>query len=384
MRRAGDQLRINAQLVDAATGFERWSQTFDRKFDDVFAIQSSIANEVASALRARLATSDTSVTGGTRDPTALDAYLKGRQLFDLQSGDGVYRQALEAFDAAIAADPQYAAAHAARARTLAVIANQFAKGAPMRALHSEALAGARRAVALAPRLPDTQATLGYALYSQLDFRAAAKAYAAAGMNVGDDADLLIRLGSFKARMGDVAGGTALLERAALIDPLNPRVPRTQALVYYAAGRRADAVAAAGRALALNAAVTNAHAVIGDCRFAEGDYAGALAEYRREPAASPRLQGIANTEYRLGHVAEARAAFDKLVAELGDNSLYQQAVVRAVWGDTEAAVQALLAARRAEDNGLSLLRSDPLLANVRRDPRIVALMAELGFPPFPAA
>jgi hypothetical protein len=69
----------------------------------------------------------------------------------------------------------------------------------------------------------------------------------------------------------------------------------------------------------------------------------------------------------------------MVAEMGDNSSYQQAQVLAAWGDKEGAVRALQAAVAAQDNGISQLRGDPMLASVRGDPRVVRIMAEVGFP-----
>jgi TolB-like protein len=134
VRRAGEVVRVAADLIDGATGFSRWSRTFDRSMRDIFAVQSEIADAVASALAAQVTAADAPVSangqelsssGGTTNIAAYDEYLRGRALYDLSSDEAAERAALARFDAAIAADPNYAAAHAARSRSLTAIANQY-------------------------------------------------------------------------------------------------------------------------------------------------------------------------------------------------------------------------------------------------------------------
>jgi len=380
VRRSGDQLRIATALIEVATGFERWSKTFDRKMTDAFTVQADIAAEVGNALKVRLlAPPTTHDRGGTTDPAALDAYLRGRQAYDLVGDKATYERALANFDTAIADDPSYAAAHAGRARTLIALANQFSQGSDMRARYAEALAAASRAVALAPTFPDAQSALGFALYNRLDFPGAAAAYDRAKLLSSGDADQLVRFGLFKARMGDFTAAHAALDHAAALDPLNPRVPKAQGSAFQAQRRYADAIAALTRALALNPAMNSAHGAIGDAWLMLGDVAAAKAAYLREPQALTRLPGLAIVLQRGGDSSGARAALDELIAVAGDNALYQQAQVQAQWGDGDAALTTLEAARRAGDTGLVLLRNDPLLDGVRDAPRFRALLTALRFP-----
>src|SRR5579859_7022104 len=166
VRRNGQVVRVSAQLVDAPSGFERWSQTYDRELKDIFAVQSGIAQAVADALKVRLLGGDIAALsrGGTTSPEAYDAYLRGRRLFDAGGAEEVYRDALARFDAAIAADPGFAAAYAARARTLLALAGGFVPPDKMHETLDTALASARRAVELAPKLAQAQAALGEVLY----------------------------------------------------------------------------------------------------------------------------------------------------------------------------------------------------------------------------
>src|SRR3954465_3510456 len=156
VRRDGDMIRVSASLIDARTGFKTWSETYDRKLDDIFAVQQGIAAAVAQALQVRLGGGDLPriATGGTSNTAAYDQYLRGRQLVDMSASEADWRQALAYFDAALAADPTYALAHAARAVARIALANAFLPADQLRPTYDQALASARRAVELAPASAD--------------------------------------------------------------------------------------------------------------------------------------------------------------------------------------------------------------------------------------
>jgi TolB-like protein len=379
VRRAGNTVRIAAELVDAATGFSKWSQTFDRQMTDIFAVQSEIARTVAHALDIEVAAGSAKAPGGTTNVAAYEAYLRGRALFDLSADEASDRAALAQFDAAIAADPNYAAARAARSRTLTAIANQYTEGKALRPLYDEAIAEARRAVALAPDFDDAQSALGYTLSTgRLDVRSARAPYERSRELGGGNADVLIRYAFYAARIGQAASARTAVDRAISLDPLNPRAHRTLAAVLYADRQYAASIPPGEKALALNPKMGVAHAGIGDALYALGKYPEALAAYRAEPSASFGLAGLAIVENRLGHVAEAKKALADLVAQFGDAASYQQAQVHAQWGQSEAALDALDRARKIGDAGLAYTRNDPMLDALRKAPRFVELLRSLGF------
>src|SRR4051812_22528788 len=172
VRRDGNLIRVSASLVDARTGFKTWSETYDRKLDDIFAVQQGIASAVAQPPQAGLGGGALPriATGGTSNTAAYDQYLRGRQLVDMSASEADWRQALAYFDAALAADPTYASAHASRAIALIALANAFLPADQLRPTYDQALASARRAVELAPDSADAQSTLAYGLvYANLDF-----------------------------------------------------------------------------------------------------------------------------------------------------------------------------------------------------------------------
>jgi TolB-like protein/Tfp pilus assembly protein PilF len=381
MRRNGALVRVSAQLVDAKTGFERWSQTYDRDAGDVFAVQSGIATAVAEALKVRLVGGDIAALsrGGTTNPAAYDAYLRGRRLFDLSAGEMNYREALAYFDAAILDDPHYAAAHAARARVLLTLANQFTPRAELRTTYDAALKSARRAVELAPDLAEAQATLATALVNaNLDIGAARQAYARARQTGSGNADMLVRAGMFDARTGNTAAGLKAIEHAVTLDPLNPRVFKSLGNALMIVRLYPDAIAAMHRALDLSPGVTLAHATIGDALVLQGRYEAAKSEYALEPLDYARLTGQAIVLDKLHDRAGANAALKALVGDDLGNNAYQQAQVYAQWGDTDRALKAIDAAFAAGDTGVLELATDPLMDPLRSEPGYAARIERLGF------
>ncbi|HZK99568.1 MAG TPA: TIR domain-containing protein [Caulobacteraceae bacterium] len=378
VRRDGQRVRVSAQLADTKTGFERWSEIYDRDMKDIFAVQSGIAEAVAQALKVRLIGGDITALshGGTSDPGAYDAYLRARGLLQNASGEADDRAALAGYEAAIAADPRFAKAHAGRAVALLTLAGNFLAGGRLRDANRAALVSARRAVALAPDLAVIQVVLADALLNaNLDVAGARRAFAQARKFGAGEPNVLIADGLFQCQIGQCAGGVADLRRAARLDPLNP-------LAYSKLGRGLigqrdfpGAVSALRRALELNPGAQEVHAWLGDCRLMQGKLAEARGEYGREPLSWARLAGQAIILARLGDPAGARAALAALAID--PSNAYQRAQVRAQWGDIDGAFAALDDAIGVDDAGVLDLNMDPLMDPLRRDPRFGERVARLG-------
>jgi TolB-like protein/tetratricopeptide (TPR) repeat protein len=387
VRRSGDIVRVTADLVDGGSGFSRWSQTFERRLSDIFAVQSEIASTVAGALASRVAsgagTSGTAeggrAAGGTVNLAAFDAYLRGRALYDLAADEASEAAALAQFDAAIAADPAYAAAHAARARSLTTIANQYGDVGRRAGLYDAAIAAAERAIAIAPDLADAHSTLGFTLFQgRLDARAARDPFERSVLSGSGEATVVARYAQYSARIGRDGAAVAAMQRALRLDPLNPLIYRAAGSVEYAARRFAESIAPLRKALDMNPKMGRAHASIGDALLMLGKVAEARVEYAAEPALDFSLAGIAIAGHRLGDAAAAGAAFDRLRTELGDKALYQQAQVFAQIGDRESAIIALEQALSVGDGGLIYARNDPMLDPLRSAPRFARLLQRMGF------
>lgn len=383
VRVAGDGVRIAVELIDGGSGFTRWSDGFSGGLDDVLGFQQQVAGAVDAALAARLADPAAEArtrAGGSNDGHAFDAFLKGRALFESQHDEASDRAALAQFDAAIAVDPAYAAARAARSRTLAVIANQYAADAgARRSLYADAVAEAERAVRAAPDLADGYAALGYAsFYGQLDVLAADAPYARAAALGFGSADVLRRCALYRARRRQFDQARPAIARALALDPLNASVFNTDGLIRSAAGDQAGAIRSARKALAISPDRATLHGDIGNALVLLGRLDEAEAAFARERSDLLAIPGRAFVALRRGQAGAGPAAVAALERAFGDNGFYQQAQVLAQAGEPAAALTRLEQARAVGDSGLVSLLVDPFLAPLRGQAGYAALVRALHF------
>src|SRR5207342_2559502 len=259
VQRAGDRVRVAINLTNGRTGFSEWSDRVDRQLGDIFVFQSEIARSVSNALSVRMAT-DTPAPGGTRNAQAFEAYLRGKALYYSAQGEETDRQARANFEIAIAADPDFALAHAALSRVLASIAASSAQASELKPLYTQAVAEAERAIALAPTLPQGQLALGYARFAGfLDVRGARPSYDKAYQYGRGNADIVLLCAAFMARTRRFREARDAIDWALALDPLNPRTHRAAGAIAFASRRYADAITQGQRAVALNPKISNANA-----------------------------------------------------------------------------------------------------------------------------
>jgi TolB-like protein/Tfp pilus assembly protein PilF len=379
VQRSGDTVRIATDLIDGRSGFSRWSQSVDHKLADIFTVESDIARTVADAMSVQVATAEPA-PGGTRNVEAYENYLQGLGLFNLARDESTDRSALAHYEMAIADDPKFALAHAARSRSLMAIAAEYAKADELKSLYADAIASAQRAVDLAPNLAEGHLALGFALFAgKLDVARAWPSYQRAYQLGRGNADIALLYALYCSRAGRAAEARAAVDRAVLLDPLNPRAFRAQGSVSYAARRFADALPPLRHALQLNPKMTYAHALAGSALLSLGRTADALKEFEAEPEAQFRLSGLAIARQRAGDRVGAEQALSELVSKVGDSALYQQAEVLAQWGRNDEAMLRLQRARQVGDSGLTYAATDPFLDPLRRDPKFALFLKYLNVP-----
>jgi TolB-like protein/Tfp pilus assembly protein PilF len=378
VQRDGDRVRVATNLTNGRTGFSEWSERVDRQLGDVFAFQSEIARNVSNALSVRMAT-DAPAPGGTRDAKAYEAYLRGKALYNATKGEESDREAKANFELAIAADPNFALAHAALSRVLASIAASSAQASELKPLYAQAVAEAERAIDLAPTLPQGQLALGYAKFAGfLDVRGARPSYDKAYQYGRGDADIVLLYALYAIRARRFGEARDAIERALVLDPLNPRVHRGAGVIAFNTREYDRAIEQYRRALVLNPGMTNVNAFLGLALMEKGHIADARAAATAEKSAMFKQTALAILEHRAGNAAAAQTAFDTLVKDEGDAALYQQAEVMAQWGRADPAIAQLYKARAVGDSGLTAVATDPLLDPLASDPRYRALVHELGF------
>ena len=382
VRVEGGQVRIAIELVDGGNGFSTWSNTFDRPLANLLQLQEEIAGAAARALLPRLTGPDgenRERSGGTKNAAAFDAFLRGKEAFESQTDEASDRAALALFREAVAKDSQYAAARAALSRALAVVANQYAQAAQRRRLYDEAVLEAQAAIASAPQYAEGHSALGYALfYGKLDIKAADGPFERAFAHGSGSAEVLNLYALYRARRTQFAAAVPAIERAITLDPLNPALFKTEGRIHFAKGDYSAAIDSARRALALNPAISGAHGDIGNAQLMLGKPEEALADFGKEKAGLLALPGEAIAAFRSGDRPRAQAALDRLIAEEGDNGLYQQAQVFAQMGRADDALAALDRAFADQDSGLVYLFSDPFLEPIRQTGRFKSLLGRTHF------
>jgi TolB-like protein/Flp pilus assembly protein TadD len=376
VQRAGDIVRIFAELTDR-TGFSKWSASHDYKLTDIFAVESQIAGMVAQAMSVQVATI-APAPGGTRNVQAYEDYLRGRALYNLAKDEVSDRAALTDYDQALALDPNFALAHAARSRSLVSFASEYAKADQLKGLYDGAIAAGQRAVAIAPTLAEAQLALGFAMFTgRLDLAGARPYFDRAYALGGGNADIALLYALYTSKAGRAQEAMAAVQRAVDLDPLNARAFRAKGSVLYAARRYNEALAPLARALQLNPKITFAHALRGYAFLGLNRAADAEKEFEAEPQPQFHFSGMAIGNAKIGRQQEAQKAFADLVSQVGDSAVYQQAEVLAQWGRSDDALQKLERARQVGDSGLIYVLTDPLLDPIRRDRRFAQFLKRLN-------
>jgi TolB-like protein/cytochrome c-type biogenesis protein CcmH/NrfG len=374
VRRSANTVRITAQLVNGVTGFHIWSQTYDRNLGDVLKLQTEIATAVASALNVTLLGNETAKieVGGTRNPAALDAYLRASSAY--WTGRD-FQAAIAAYTEAIRLDPDYALAYSSR--SIAQFAEADANSADVRAgLLDKANSDARKAIALAPALGEGHIALAGVHVTRLEYAAASEEYKTALALAPGNARVLLNCGEFAARMGRGESGLAMIRRAVALDPVNVGTYESLGIVLLILRRYGEAIAAFRHAEVLRPECCSS--AIGWAYYALGEFENARSYCAKQPDSDDVCLALADN--KLGRHADAEAALARLRGSYGDRAAYQYVQIYAQWGNITEALRWLETALRLQDPWLDDLKTQPLLDPLRNEPRFQAVERALRFPP----
>ena len=237
VRRAGDRVRVTAQLIDAATDRHLWAEQYDRALDDIFAVQSEVAEEIASALHARLSPQELS---GLRDVRGVDMetyelYVKGRQaVWSIQPQE--IMRGVSLLETAVERDPELAGAHATLA--FGYLISAYWAGAEPRNAWERTISTAQSALALDPRNPTAWGALGAAQgHRDFDWDGSAASMAKATEYGPNDRDAHFFRGVNLLTKGLFAAAAEAYERAAELDPLDPLMASHLATALWCSGNQ---------------------------------------------------------------------------------------------------------------------------------------------------
>jgi len=248
VRKQGDKVRITAQLIDAKTGFHVWSQTYDRKLEDIFAIQDEIAKAIGDELKVKIGGADNPghEGGGTKNLQAYDLYLQGMSLWHARNENDLW-ESVSLFEKAVALDPDFAQAYAGLALAYAVLGD-YSIRIPYAETQVRSADFAELALALDPTLPEPYAAMG-SNASNTRRRRTADALLKRAIEIRPSfATAYQWRGSTQLGSGNLELGLAALERASALDPRSRVIGENHAYALLALGRYAEAKARCLRVL----------------------------------------------------------------------------------------------------------------------------------------
>ncbi len=383
VRRSPSTIRVTAQLIDGPKGLERWTENYDRPAGDALQIQSDIAKRVAEALSIRLASGDRRRLGegSTRNPDAHDLLLKAQVDNVRTLGPEAVERAIGLVDAALALDPAYGDAMAAKAELLRLKAGSYAPSAAQsQATYRLAEATAKRAIQLAPQSRLGYSALANVLDQQLRRRAALATFEKMLRIPGNEGETLPSYAVFLSEIGREEEALRAADRAVAVDPLNPIARGHRANVLANARRYPETIREVGEIVKMKPDSRWPRALRGFSYMMMGDNARARRQF--DAMREIRYTGLAwvgALAAREGKTAEANEVLAEIKAIANDAAHYQYAEILAQMGKTDEAISELENAYVARDPGLTMILVDPLLDPLRNEPRFEALVRRLDFP-----
>jgi adenylate cyclase len=377
VRKAGSEVRITAQLIDARSDTHLWSETWDRQLDDIFAVQDEIAADVVDQLKITLLGEAPRVAQA--DPEAYALYLQGRQLAGQLTAESL-RRATDLLKQSLEIDPGYAPAWRQLASTYMNMAGKSL--IPREEGLTLAREAADRALEIDPEYAPAYSLLaGLSVYHDGDLAAAARYQQKAVSLAPTDPAILSASATIAQSLGRLEESIALRELAVARDPVSPNWQANLGNGYEWAGRWDDAIRAYRTSLDLAPGRIGAHYGIAMALLGRGEPEAALEAIRQEPEQGAwGMIGLPMVYHALGREADSDAALAGLIAEREKRAAYNIAYVYAYRDQADEAFAWLDKAVEYGDPGLSEILVERRFASVHDDPRWLPFLESIGKSP----
>jgi eukaryotic-like serine/threonine-protein kinase len=382
VRRAGNRLRITAQLTSVRDGRTLWSERYDRELADVFAIQDEIAQTIVSTLRATLLQNlgDPVSVRYTANLRAYHLYLKGRHAWNRRTQASI-AEGIRYFEAAIAEDAEYALAYTGLADSYALQLDY--RGSPVQEGFERARAEARRALALDDTLAEAHTSLAWVTFIyDWDWPLAARHFQRA-LTLNPRYSVARQWHSWlQIAMGRTDLALAEGRQAIALDPASVAIRRSMGWLHYYARQPEQALEQLRRALAMDPTAEENHRLLGLAYVQAGQWDEAAGAFREAIAVS---ESPALAEAGLGVVAAGRGRPEEtrnLVAELAARAAKRYVspvafvMLHAALGETEPALDWLERAHEQRRGWLAYLNVEPALDGLRAHPRFRRLQERM--------
>ncbi|HTV95797.1 MAG TPA: winged helix-turn-helix domain-containing protein [Steroidobacteraceae bacterium] len=383
VRRAGDMVRVSAELIDTSDGSTQWSERYDRPYKDLFALQDDITSAVAGALKTRLLEHERTAAASDRPPSgSLEAYnalLEGR-FYVVHNTEADGRKAIELFTTATQLDPHYAPAWSELSWAWMGLGQNWLGGAPAQEAYATARAAADKALALAPDLAAAHlARAWWLLVADFDPRAAQAESRRALELAPDYGRAKLYLADELAGSGQLSEAIELARQALATDPLHANWYDALASYFLGLGRLDEAEAAVRKAIELQPNAGEYHVTLAKIAIQRGDAEAALSAAQQEPAGSPKDFALALARQISGDRTAAATALQLLIDKYADEQPYEIAEIYALRKDPDKMFEWLERALSKRDSGIVALLSDPFIMRYKDDPRLTAFCRKVGLP-----
>src|SRR5437867_3956433 len=379
VRKAGDKLRVTAQLINVSDGYHLWSKDYDGDVKDILNFQSNVAEQVVQALQVKLGGEGTRVLAKkpTENPEAHRLYLLGRYEFAKYTQTG-WNNAIRYYEEALKPDPNYALAYCG-------LADNYAYMGSVVMPEKEAIAKekefAQKALELDPELAETHMSFALALVAAYDWRNGLKEFDRT-LELNPNLAFAYELQSWTLNgLGRFDEAIAKTKKAVELDPLNPFFQMSLSFYQYWARQYDNAIAQARKTLEMDPNSTIARVLLGLSFLKKGDTAGAIAELQKTKAPDPGAwyQGFLGYAYAIsGDRAKAEEALREL-EELAKRQYVSPTAFATIYlglGQKEKCLDWLEKAYEQQDSACWYLKIDQIYDSVRNEPRFQALVEKI--------
>jgi len=379
VRKAGDKLRITAQLINVADGFHLWSETYDRDMKEILAVQSDVARRVVDALQVQLGVEDERALAKkpTENPEAHRLYLLGRYHFAKFTRAG-WDSAIRCYEQALQIDPNFALAYCGLADTYGWAGGQTLPG---REAWAKEMEFAKKALTLDPNLAETHLAMATALFSVLNPHASEKELDRAVELNPNLALAYDQYGWTFSEMGRYDEAIAAEKKALELDPLNTLMSADLGFFLYWARRYDDAITQLHKTLELDGNNALAHLWLGWCMMWKGNANEAKAEFQKATALDDLPWYVGSLGYAravTGEHAKAEQSLQEL-ANTAKQRYVSPALPATVYlglGEKAKALDWMEKAFEDRDPTMWWINGEQLYDSVRNEPRFQAIMQKV--------
>jgi TolB-like protein/tetratricopeptide (TPR) repeat protein len=379
IRKAGDKLRVTAQLVNVDDGYHLWSKSYDGDVTDIFEFQSSVAQHVVEALQVKLGIEVTRALAKnpTENAEAHRLYLLGRYDFGKYSHAG-WTSSIRYYEQALKLDPNYALAYCGLADTYAYMGGVVM---PSKEAVVKEKEFAQKAIELDPELAEAHLSLACALAGAFDWRSAQMEFERTIELNANLAWAYEIYAWFLGGLGRLDEAIAKDKKAIELDPLNAFFQAALAYYLYHARRYDEAIAQVRKTLELDPTSTLARHLLGCCLLWKGDTAGAIAEFQSSKiiVTGAWYQGLLGYAYA---ISGDRPKAEQILRELEERAKRRYvnttafATIYLGLGEKQTAFDWLDKSYQDQESACWYLKVDPVYDSVRNESRFQALLTKI--------